>query len=117
MSSQTSRSSCEACDSVPGDFNGAWEEEGSNGGGGGTAIESRIDRLGAVDSFGFGVGTSAVLTDGTGVGPEGRHSMTGAICSGGTGFVSGCRGEGGGPMDEMRPERRGFRSGVARAST
>jgi hypothetical protein len=69
ISSQTSRSSWEACDSIPGDLTRVWEEEGSSEFGG-IAIESRMDRLGATDSLGFGGGTSAVLINGPEVGLE-----------------------------------------------
>lgn len=60
ISSRTSRSSWEACDSIPGDLTRVGEEEESSEIGG-IAIESRMERLGTTNSFGFGVGTSAVL--------------------------------------------------------
>jgi hypothetical protein len=86
MSSRTSRSSWETCDSVPGDFTRVWEEEGS-GKAGGIAIESRMDRLGMTDCFSFGVETSAVLINGPGVGSGGGARAVGAVCDGGTAFV------------------------------
>lgn len=86
MSSRTSRSSWEACDSVPGDFTCVWETERSSEGGS-IATESRIDRLGTTDSFSSGVETSVVLSNGPKVGSEGGPSMVGAICGGRTGFA------------------------------
>lgn len=63
ISSRTSRSSWEACDSIPGDLTRVWGEEESREVGG-IAVESRMDRLGTTNSFGFGVRISTVLING-----------------------------------------------------
>jgi len=46
-----------------------------------------MDRLGTTDSFGFGVGTSAVLINSPEVGSEDEPWEVGVICGWGTEFV------------------------------
>jgi len=65
-----------------------------------------MDRLGTTDSFGFGVETSVVLSNGPSESSDGGRWAVGAICGGGTEPVRARSGE-------MRVERRDFRSGVA----
>lgn len=108
MSSRTSRSSWEACDSVSGDFTGVREGERSSEGGG-IAIESLIDRLGTTEFFSFGVERSEILISGPMVCSGGELSMMGVISGGGAELVRTGSGE-------IRAERRGFRSGVAGAA-
>ena len=108
ISSRTSRSSWEACDSIPGDLTRV-REEGESREVGDITVESRMDRLGTTDSFGFGVGTSTVLINGPEVDSGDGPRTVGVICGGWIVF-------GWAETGVVRAERRDFRSGVAGAA-